>query len=99
MAIEKNDIISIMNEDIPKGELDFLMKAALNTILANKNRALRYFVIYEEGDTVVDIPEDFSQRLKFIDKLLSYLELIEEYEKCQELLVFRNLAKRHWGIK
>jgi len=99
MAFEKNYIISIMDEDIPKGELDFLMKAIFTTIISNKTRALRYFVIYEEGDTVVDIPEDLNQRLDFINKLLSYFEITEEYEKCQELLLFRGLAKRQWGIK
>ena len=99
MAIENKKDISIMNEDVPKGELDFLMEAVFNTILSNKNRSLRFFVIYEEGDTVVDIPENLLQRLQFLDRLINYFEKTEEYEKCQELLIFKNLAKRHWGLK
>jgi hypothetical protein len=99
MVIKNNNIISIMNEEIPKADLEFLMLESLNTLLSNKPRALRYFVIYEEGDTVVDIPSDCHQRIKYIDMLLSYLEKTEAYEKCQELLLFKNLAIRHWGIK
>ncbi len=99
MMIDNNEIISIMNEEIPKSDLQFLMSASIDTILSNKNRALKYFIIYEEGDTVVDIPTDCNQRIKYIDMLLSYLEKTEAYEKCQELLLFKNLAKRHWGIK
>lgn len=97
--VNDNNIIFIMNEEIPKADIEFLMSESVNTILSNKNRALMYFVIYEEGDTVIDIPTDYNQRIKYINMLLSYLEKIEAYEKCQELLLFKNLAIRHWGIK
>ena len=97
--VNDNNIIFIMSEEIPKADIQFLMSESVNTILSNKNRALMYFVIYEEGDTVIDIPTDYNQRIKYIDMLLSYLEKIEAYEKCQELLLFKNLAIRHWGIK
>jgi hypothetical protein len=99
MAIDNKDIISMNKSEIPKGELEFLMKSAFNTILSNKNRALRYFVIYEEGDTVIDIPDNFQNRILFLEKLINYFESTEEYEKCQELFTFKSLAKRSWGIK
>lgn len=99
MAIDNKDIISMNKSEIPKGELEFLMKSAFNTILSNKNRALRYFVIYEEGDTVIDIPDNFQNRILFLEKLINYFEGTEEYEKCQELYVFKMLALRAWGIK
>lgn len=98
MVINMNKF-SIMKEVVPKGELELLMKAIFNTLLVNKGRSLKYFVIFDEGDTIINIPNNYNERLEVINTLLSYFETSEEYEKCQELLLFKNLAKRQWGIK
>lgn len=77
--------------EIPIKELKYLMDATYKSLVNNKNRTLSFFIIYDEGDNIVEV-ENKTERLKVIDILIEYFEKFEEYEKCEELIKTKKLV-------
>jgi hypothetical protein len=60
------------------------VKKSYDCVIAPNPRGV--LVIYEEGGETVEVHLNKWQKIKVIDKLISYYENLEEYEKCENLL-------------
>ena len=81
-----------MSFDISKEEKDALMRAAFYTLTRNFTKTVNRFVVFKDGENIVEIPHGIGQRSKFIDVLVIYFEEQEEYEKCDKLLKLKELV-------
>ena len=94
MTSNKKETIDMSKINVPKSEVDHLMRSSYNSLINNKRRTIIEFIVYTEGDKQVEIPAGTGQRIKFINKLINYFEVLEEYEKCQELIELKGLVLR-----
>jgi len=78
--------------DISKEEKDALMRAAFYTLTRNFTKTVNRFVVFKDGENIVEIPHGIGQRSKFIDVLVIYFEEQEEYEKCDKLVKLKELV-------
>jgi hypothetical protein len=81
-----------MSFDISKEEKDALMRAAFYTLTRNFTKTVNRFVVFKDGENIVEIPHGIGQRSKFIDVLVIYFEEQEEYEKCDKLVKLKELV-------
>ena len=81
-----------MQFDISRDEKDALMRAAFYTLTRNFTKTVNRFVVFKDGENVVEIPHGIGQRSKFIDVLVRYFEECEEYEKCDTLIKLKELV-------
>jgi hypothetical protein len=81
-----------MSFDISKEEKDALMRAAFHTLTRNFTKTVNRFVVFKDGENIVEIPHGIGQRSKFIDVLVIYFEEQEEYEKCDKLVKLKELV-------
>lgn len=79
--------------DISSEEKDALMRAAYYTLTRNFTKTVNRFVVFKDGENIVEIPHGIGQRSKFIDVLILYFEDCEEYEKCERLLKLKELVE------
>lgn len=79
--------------DISSDEKDALMRAAYYTLTRNFTKTVNRFVVFKDGENIVEIPHGIGQRSKFIDVLILYFEDQEEYEKCDKLLKLKELVE------
>lgn len=79
--------------DISGEEKDALMRAAYYTLTRNFTKTVNRFVVFKDGENIVEIPHGIGQRSKFIDVLILYFEDCEEYEKCDRLLKLKELVE------
>jgi len=66
-------------------DISYLMNASFENIIMDFNMTLEHFIIFNEGDEVIEIPKHKGMRSKSIDRLIDYFITTEEYEKCNEL--------------
>jgi hypothetical protein len=81
-----------MSFEISSEEKDALMRAAYYTLTRNFTKTVNRFVVFKDGENIVEIPHGINQRSKFIDVLILYFEEQEEYEKCDKLLKLKELV-------
>jgi len=74
------------------GDRDSLMRASYYQITRNFTKTVNRFIVFKDGDRLIEIPHGIGQRSKFIDLLIKYFEVIEEYEKCDRLLKLKDLV-------
>lgn len=88
----ENNILNIMDKlsKIPKRDLDYLMQSSYDNLTKNLERTLYEFVVFEEGDLIVEVPKGVGQRSLVIDKMIKYFEKIEQYEKCAKLVKLKD---------
>lgn len=79
--------------DISGEERDALMRAAYYTLTRNFTKTVNRFVVFKDGENIVEIPHGIGQRTKFIDVLVLYFEEVEEYEKCERLIKLKELVE------
>jgi hypothetical protein len=79
--------------EINSEEKDALMRAAYYTLTRNFTKTVNRFVVFKDGENIVEIPHGIGQRSKFIDVLILYFEEQEEYEKCDKLLKLKELVE------
>ena len=71
-------------------ELDKIVKKSYECAI--KSDINDIFIVYEEGNEVIEIPYVMKHRIKVIDRLIEYFVELEEYEKCQVLLKIKQNA-------
>ena len=81
-----------MSFEISGEEKDALMRAAYYTLTRNFTKTVNRFVVFKDGENIVEIPHGLGQRSKFIDVLIMYFEDLEEYEKCEKLVKLKDLV-------
>ena len=68
---------------------DYIMCASYDSLMLNEDQTLDDFVVFGENDQVFEIEKGTGQRSIFIDKLITYFQEIEEYEKCAKLVTLK----------
>ena len=91
LAIKMMSENNFEQELVPLHDKDFLMRATFDCLTVDVNRTLKNFIVFEEGDTVAEIKKGTGERVIVINILICYFEAIEEYEKCSELMVLKEL--------
>lgn len=71
---------------------DSLMRMTYYTITRNFTQTVNRFVVFNEGNHIIEIQHGTGQRSQFIDILIQYFEELEEYEKCDKLMKLRELV-------
>jgi len=79
-------------EDILGEDRDSLMRSSYYTITRNFTKTVNRFVVFKEGNDIIEIQYGIGQRSKFIDILVDYFEELEEYEKCDKLMKLKELV-------
>lgn len=79
----KKEVISL--EKLPRHSKSYLMNASYDSLVRNMQRTLEIFIIFEDGDTVIEVPAGKGHRSIAIDKIIDYFIEIEDYEKCAVL--------------
>lgn len=77
---------------VSKEEKDALMRSAFYTLTRNFTKSVNRFVVFKDGENIVEIPHGIGQRSKFINVLINYFEALEEYEKCDKLVKLKELV-------
>jgi hypothetical protein len=83
----------LMSFNISNEEKDALMRAAYYTLTRNFTKTVNRFVVFKDGENIVEIPHGIGQRSKFIEVLIQFFEEQEEYEKCDKLLKLKELVE------
>jgi len=78
--------------DIPYAEFNYLMVAAYKLLTDNKYKTIKSFIIFNDGDNIIEIEKHIGQRSKAIDILIGFFIKTEEYEKCNELSKLKSLV-------
>jgi len=79
-------------KDILGEDRDSLMRSSYYTITRNFTKTVNRFIVFKEGNDIIEIPHGVGQRSDFIDILVDYFEELEEYEKCDKLMKLRELV-------
>lgn len=75
----------VLEDNLPKHSKDYLMNASYESLVSNVERTLDIFIIFEDNDTVIEIPNGKGYRSIAIDKMIDFFVEIEDYEKCAVL--------------
>ena len=78
---------------ISSSDKDSLMRASYYQITRNFTKTVNRFVVFKEGNDIIEIQHGIGQRSKFIDILVDYFEELEEYEKCDKLMKLKELPQ------
>lgn len=81
-----------MSEPISNKDKDSLMRASYYQISRNFTKTVNRFVVFKDNDRLIEIPHGIGQRSKFIDLMVRYFEMCEEYEKCTRLIKLKELV-------
>lgn len=79
-------------KDVLGEDRDSLMRSSYYTITRNFTKTVNRFVVFKEGNDIIEIPHGIGQRSEFIDILVKYFEELEEYEKCDKLMKLKELV-------
>lgn len=79
-------------KDILGEDRDSLMRSSYYTITRNFTKTVNRFVVFKEGNDIIEIPHGIGQRSEFINILVEYFEGLEEYEKCDKLMKLKELV-------
>lgn len=78
--------------NISNGEKDALMRSSYSIITRNFTKTVNRFIAFQDGKNTIEIPHGKGQRSKFIQVLVEYFEVLEEYEKCDTLMKLKDLV-------
>lgn len=81
-----------MDGVISNSDRDSLMRASYYQITRNFTKTINRFIVFKDSERLVEIPHGIAQRSKFIDLMVKYFEVLEEYEKCTKLMKLRELV-------
>ena len=79
-------------DNLLNADRDSLMRASYYQITRNFTKTVNRFIVFKDDDRPIEIPHGIGQRSKFIDLLVKYFEVIEEYEKCDKLMKLKDLV-------
>lgn len=79
-------------DNLLNADRDSLMRASYYQITRNFTKTVNRFIVFKDDDRLIEIPHGIGQRSKFIDLLVKYFEVIEEYEKCDKLMKLKDLV-------
>ena len=77
--------------NLPKHDINYLMNASFEILTEDFDKTLNDFIVFEDGDNVVQIPKGTGRRSSAIDKIINYFITLEEYEKCA---ILKNLKDK-----
>ena len=81
-----------MSKSISNEDKDSLMRASYYQITRNFTKTVNRFVVFKDNDRLIEIPHGIGQRSKFIDLMVKYFEVSEEFEKCIRLVKLKELV-------
>jgi len=81
--LKKDDFMD--EEELPKHDMNYLMNASYDSLTRNEERTVDIFIIFEDGDTVIEVPKGKGHRSMAIDRIMNYFIEVEDYEKCAVL--------------
>jgi hypothetical protein len=67
------------------------MNASYDSLVRDVERTLDIFIIFEDDDTVIEVPKGKGHRSVAIDKIINFFLEEEEYEKC---VVLRDIREK-----
>lgn len=82
-----------MSIPISNKDKDSLMRASYYQITRNFTKTVNRFVVFKDSDRLIEIPHGIGQRSKFIDLMVKYFEMSEEFEKCIRLVKLKELVE------
>ena len=82
-----------MSKSISNKDKDSLMRASYYQITRNFTKTVNRFVVFKDNDRLIEIPHGIGQRSKFIDLMVKYFEMSEEFEKCIRLIKLKELVE------
>jgi DNA-binding LytR/AlgR family response regulator len=81
-----------MDEDYNNTEdIDSVMRSSYLSLTSNIEETLKEFIVFNNSGDLIEINGQVEEKCQFIDKLINYFELTEEFEKCQRLLNLKNI--------
>jgi len=85
-------MIIIMGDDYNNTEdIDSVMRSSYLSLTSNIEETLKEFIVFNNSGDLIEINGQVEEKCQFIDKLINYFELTEEFEKCQRLLNLKNI--------
>jgi hypothetical protein len=90
----------IMEEnEVSREDIDYIMRLSYKSLTSNIKDTLNEFIVYTDGDEVVELKGGTYEKAQYIDKLIKYFEITEEFEKCKNLLDLKKTIKLIQGKK
>lgn len=83
------NLIDSVDDLASKKDVKMMLNKIYSNLLKNIKVTLDQFILFNEEDVYISIPQHKGYRSKVIDKLVSYFEHFEEYEKCSKLIALR----------
>lgn len=74
-----------LENELPKHSKEYLMNASYDSLTRCVERTLDIFIVFEDNDTVIEVPKGKGYRSTAIDKIINYFIEVEDYEKCAVL--------------
>ena len=85
----------IMEENKTNSEdLDYVMRLSYMSLISDTRKTLKEFIVFTDGDEVVELKGGTGEKTQYIDTLIKYFENIEEFEKCKDLLDLKHLVEK-----
>lgn len=72
--------------EVSREDIDYIMRLSYKSLTSNIKDTLNEFIVYTDGDEVVELKGGTYEKAQYIDKLIKYFEITEEFEKCKNLL-------------
>jgi len=72
-------------------DLDYVMRLSYESLIFDIEKTLEEFIVFTDGDEVVELKGGTGERSQYIDTLIKYFENTEEFEKCKSLLDLKNI--------
>ena len=72
-------------------DIDSVMRSSYLSLTSNIEETLKEFIVFNNSGDLIEINGQVEEKCQFIDKLINYFELTEEFEKCQRLLNLKNI--------
>jgi hypothetical protein len=67
-------------------DLDYIMRLSYKSLTSDIKKTLEEFIVFTDGDEVVELKGGTGEKAQYIDTLIKYFENTEEFEKCKNLL-------------
>ena len=85
----------IMEENKTNSEdLDYVMRLSYMSLISDTRKTLKEFIVFTDGDEVVELKGGTGEKTQYIDTLIKYFENIGEFEKCKDLLDLKHLVEK-----
>jgi hypothetical protein len=86
MVNPKNNTFIMEENEVSREDIDYIMRLSYKSLISNIKDTLNQFIVYTDGDEIVELKGGTYEKAQYIDKLIKYFEITEEFEKCKNLL-------------